>query len=496
MNRSDGNHPVAKEEPAPMQLLLDVAQYLVWRPRDHFVTHLFHVPEGASRVGLVLSFPREEMRLFVSLHDPEHGFRGNRMPTSGDMSDEIVMQLWVAPDDASEGAMPGGLPAGEWEARVNIRRVTRAAQYRLQVYARFGTVTEARLHDFPESPVVRTEEGWYKGELHSHSTESDGKYPVSTVLQAAGDAGLDYLSLTDHITVSQWHKLNPLVNNQLALIRACEVTSLHQGHANLHGIQEWVDVFVDRPGNGMNRAADAAHAQGGLFCVNHPFSGDLGWRADDFDWSRADLMEIYHNLEGPNNDSQLPLWDHHLRVGRRLVGVGGIDSHDPFVGIHRLGELVTWVHAPELSERGIIEGLRGGRVYVSRGPELRFTAVASNGERAEMWESLPLDRGPVRFEVEVKSAEPLRLFVLKNGYPFDSFPLEARDGGWQTLAFSDDPEQCAYYRLELHAVHQDETYPGIQWRDFTTMRALSNPIWIGRESTGAKNESKKVEHGP
>ncbi len=470
--------PETREETVPREVLLDVTQHLTPEPRVHYIDHAFEVPEGASKVGLTLSFHKERLaQLFISLHSPE-GFRGNRMNPGA--KGDVVLELWVAPREASEGGIPGELRPGAWRAQLDIERLGEETDYHLEVYAEFGLRVDALPADYPADHVSRTEAGWYKGELHAHSTESDGKFPVATVVQAARDTELDFFALTDHFTVSQWRKLAPLVNDRMVLLRSCEVTS-HQGHANLHGIPEWVDVYVDRAGWSMNQVADAVHGHSGLLCVNHPFSGDLGWRAHDFDWQRADLMEIYHNLEGANNHSHLPLWDHHLRLGRRIVGVGGIDSHNPFEGTHKLGQLVTWIYAPELSERGIIEGLRGGRVYVSRGPELRFTAVARDGERAEMWESLPLGRGPVHFEVEVKSEEPQRLFIFKNGYPFDSLAVEGSNGRWQTLTFSDEPEQTAYYRLELHSVFENETYPGIDWRDFSTTQALSNPIWVGWE---------------
>jgi hypothetical protein len=203
-------------------------------------------------------------------------------------------------------------------------------------------------------------------------------------------------------------------------------------------------------------------------------------------------MEIYHNLEGPNNHFQPPLWDHHLRLGKRVVGVGGIDSHHPFDGINRLGQLVTWVHAPELSERGILEGLRRGRVYLSRGPELRFTAADRAGHTAEMWESLPLGGGPVTFQVQLKTALPLRLFLLRDGYPYEMLPVEKPQREWQTFTFVDEPRQPAFYRLELHSVVRSEIYRFVQWRDFTTTQALSNPIWVGWDSLH-KDEAQRTD---
>jgi len=462
---------------AARRVLLQVERHLTPIPRIHYIDHPFQVPEGASKVGLTFSFHKEVLaQLFISLHDP-NSFRGNRMNPGA--KGDVVLELWVAPDGASEGGMAGLLPAGEWRAQLDIEALGEETDYRLEVYAEFGPVPEPIVVNYPADHVVKPEAGWYKGELHAHSTESDGQLPVEDVVQAARDVGLDFLAMSEHFTISQWRKLAPLVNDRLALLRSCEITS-HHGHANLHGIHKWVDVYVDRPGWDMNQAADAVHAQSGLFCINHAFSGSLSWRAYDFDWSKADLLEIYHNLEGPNNNFQPPLWDHHLRVGRRLVGVGGIDTHHPLQGIHRLGQVVTWVHASELSEKGIIEGLRRGRVYASRGPELRFTAANSAGQKADMWESLPLGQGPITFKVQIKSEQPLRLFILRDGYPFDM--LTAGDPGatWQTLTFVDEPKQPTYYRLELHTIRRSKTYRFIQWRDWTTVQALSNPIWVGR----------------
>ena len=466
------------EATSPRRVLLDERRHLTPAPRIHYMNFPFQVPEGASKVGLTFSFHKEKLaQLFISLHDPT-GFRGNRMQPAG--KGDIALQLWVAPDDASEGGLPGPLPAGEWRAQLDLEALGEETDGHLAVYAEFGPVPAPNILHYPENHVVRPAEGWYKGELHAHSTESDGDYPVAEVVQAGIDAGLDFLSLSEHFTTSQWRKLAPLVDRNIALLRSCEITS-HHGHANLHGIREWVDVYVDRPGWDMNQAAQAVHAQGGVFCVNHVFSGFLGWRAYDFDWSRADLMEVYHNLEGPNNSLHPLLWDRHLGEGRRLVGVAGVDTHHLYRGAHRLGELVTWVYAPELSERGIIAGLQRGRVFVSRGPELRWSATGSSGERAEMWESLPLGQGPITFEAWIRNKCPLWLFALKNGYILEVRRIEASEGDWQVFTFEDEPQQPSYYRLELHSIRESDLYPFIHWRDFETTQALTNPIWVGRD---------------
>ncbi len=464
------------------EILLDVQDHLIPEPDVHYINHLFDIPPNASKVGVILSFEKkvDQVQLYISLHDP-NGFRGHQQ-CPGPPGD-FHLDLWVSSNDAVEGALPGLLPAGKWRAQIDFDRLFIEVDYQLIVYAEFNFVPDPVFFTYPENHLVKQEPGWYRGELHAHSSESDGRYPVYTVVEAAIDSGLDFLSLTEHFTISQWRKFVPFLEQPIALIRSCEITA-NLGHANLQGIKEWVDVYVDRPDWSMTQAAEAVHAQGGLFCVNHAFNGYMAWRYFDFDWRQADLIEIYHNLEGCNNDLQLPLWDHLLNSGLRIVGVAGSDSHDPFEGHHKFGRSVTWVYADELSEKGIISGLRRGKVYVSRGPQLRFSASRDTGETAEMWESLPLGDSPVTFCVDVLSDEPLRLFFVKNGFLLNHhIIIKGKPDEWQSIRFTDKPNQPSFYRVELHkntGRTGNKHYPGIYWRDYSTMRALSNPIWVGK----------------
>lgn len=452
--------------------LLDVREHLQPEPRVHYIDHSFIVPEDASLVGLTFTFHKEKLaQLFVSLHSPD-GFRGNRMNPGAKGNVELV--LWVSPNDASEGAIPGALTAGEWFVRVDVEALGEETDYHLIVYAEHGEITDPITLDFSDAPVIRDEPGWYRGELHAHSTESDGKYAVETVVEAAIDTQLDFFALTDHFTVSQWRKLQPYTKH-LALLHSCEITS-HHGHANVHGMKDWVDVYVDRDDWTMNDAADQIHEQDGLFCVNHPFSGRLGWRAYDFDWHRADLMEVYHNLEAINNTYQVGLWDRLLSAGYRIVGVAGIDSHDPFEGRHKLGQLYTYVYCDELSQAGVIHGLKRGQVYLSKGPQLRFF-VSSADATASMWETLTTS-GAINIQAEIMTTETLRLFVFKNGLFFDSVIVEGAADLWQTITFTDYVESDVYYRVELHALQQHPDHTFMQWRDHTTFRAMSNPVWV------------------
>ncbi|HBH13799.1 MAG TPA: hypothetical protein DDX29_11930 [Clostridiales bacterium] len=467
-------------------ILLDIEQKLRRDFSDLYISYPVNVPKNVTKLGLIFNYHNnfsesnsDNVVMFVALHDPE-GFRGHRMNPGG--KGDVSLELWTTPNNSSEGAIPGEIIPGEWTVKIDIRALSIETSYELHVYIETADETPEPINiDYPDAHIVKSEPGWYKGELHAHSTESDGRYEVEDVIDAAKKYGLDFFALTDHTTCSQWYKLAKLQNPSTALIRSMEITS-HLGHANLHGIKNWINVYIDEPGWSANQAAEEVHKQGGLFCVNHAFSGHLSWRDFDLDWGLVDMEEIYHNLEGANNSYQLSLWDQHLNQGFRIVGVAGIDSHNPYEGIHELGQLVTCVYADELSEKGIIEGLRRGQVYISRGPDFRFNAKTGNIEAA-MWESLPQD-GPITLEIDVKWNKPLNLFIIKNGLILDVLKTSSTDDDWQKITFI-DPEpglkNQTYYRVELHDDVLNLPYRGIIWRDFSTMRVLSNPIWVGRK---------------
>ncbi|MFM8642655.1 MAG: PHP domain-containing protein, partial [Phycisphaerales bacterium] len=48
------------------------------------------------------------------------------------------------------------------------------------------------------SPVLAAGPAWYAGDLHSHSTYSDGDSPVADLVAEAERVGLDFYVLTDH----------------------------------------------------------------------------------------------------------------------------------------------------------------------------------------------------------------------------------------------------------------------------------------------------------
>ena len=498
--------PVARPDGGPVRFTGRVSP----EPRVHYLAHEFDLAPGATGLTVTLRYHKRQLcQLFLALFDPQE-YRGTRMNPGG--VGDIVLALRLGEGEAGPGALPGPLHPGRWRALIDIERTSETADYTLEIVAvAAGVSAGAGADGGPTAtpgeghvpapataaaaeltaPAVASGAGWYRGELHAHSWHSDGKVPVAEVVGAARAFGLDFLALTDHFTNAGWGEAVALGDADLAILRGLELTG-HAGHANLHGHGRWVNVYPDGPALDaagrvvavqpgaerwdINDVARAAREEGGLFCVNHAFAGDLGWRYHAFDWDLADLMEIYHHLEGPHNAFQLGLWDEQLRRGRRIVGVAGTDSHHPRDARHRLGQCFTYVHAPELSEAGIIAGLRSGRVYASLGPRLDFWATTTTGDRTTMGGAVS-PGGAVRLGLELRDLRfPAQVFLLKNGYFQEAVAVEPTGPGEaRTVTFTDTPDAPGYYRVEVYAATPQE--PRV-YRQPAALLALTNPIFV------------------
>ncbi len=434
---------------------------------EPYINHEFYVPEGTQRVRVSLEYVKPGIcQLYLSVFAP-NGYRGSRMLPAA--IGAVCLELDLSASFASLGGIAGQIVSGTWRAQLDLERTAYTVDYTVKIELFETAIDETREVEAVEI-VIHNTAGWYKGELHSHSHHSDGRTSVAEVVASARHHGLDFLSLTDHFTTAGWAEL--VQTPDLCLIQGFEITG-HRGHANLHGLAEWVNPFVDEPQSwSINDAAKATHAQNGLFCVNHAFSLDLGWRYHEFDWNNCDLLEIYHHHEGEDNLRQLGLWDELLRAGKRITGVAGTDSHDPFRGRHRLGQVFTVVYATALERSAILAGLRQGAAYVTLGPDLGFTASHAT-KTVGMGETLEKN-GAVRLNIEIMQLEqPARLVVLKNGWYFKHLDLSPVN---HEIQLEDTQPETGYYRLELYArVSQNTLGSGRAWAQTL---CLSNPIFM------------------
>lgn len=401
----------------------------------------FSVPEGVERITVEFDYGGRENKTTIDLgllgpdgFDGRDGFRG----WSGGNKRRFTIGAW----DATASYRAGTLTPGTWRLLLgfpNVRRDARA-QYTAKIW--FDRADEAAAIT-PDSAARRAGPGWYRGDLHLHSGQSDGTCdtragkrgpcPLFLTLQKASEAGLDFVAVTEHNTVSHLQPLRELAQHfdDLLLIPGIEITTF-QGHANAFGVMRPIDFRVGSASvPDWNAVLGQVAAQHALVSINHPLvpAGEIcmgcRWLPEpEVDYAKLHAVEVVNGADAETPISGIPFWHERLDAGHRLTGIGGSDSHDPGVRVSRLGASrlaapTTVVYARELSQPAILDGLRSGRVYVdvqeTRGRTLDFSARTGGGV-AQMGEVLALgDGAQAEFTVTANGVAGGRVEVLVDG---------------------------------------------------------------------------------
>jgi hypothetical protein len=230
---------------------------------------------------------------------------------------------------------------------------------------------------------------WYRGNLHTHTTNSDGDSTPDVVVAWYRDAGYDFLVLTDHdfLTLPEDHAR---VAGRMRLLPGEEI-SAGDIHVNGIGIADVVaPVVLDTPLETLQVNVDAARAAGGIATVNHP---NYHWRLSPDDLAAltgCDLFEVHNagpetnNLGRPGHPSHEEMWDLVLSGGRRLFGVAVDDAHHFAVWgrpYSNPGRAWVQVRAEHPAQAELLEALEAGDFYATTGVQLEDVS-ATGGELA------------------------------------------------------------------------------------------------------------------
>ena len=394
--------------------------------------------------------------LNLSLYDPEGRFVGR-----WDWSSERPVRISSA--YSSPGFTPIKIISGSWVGEIEVHViVTEECQYRLKV-SLIEKTDEKGSRPLKKKLIKKSspkhEKAWYGGEMHVHSHHSDGKNTVAEIVEAARREKLDFISLTDHNTVSGF---SSIPNDEgLLVIRGMELTTYY-GHALTLGLSSFINWHSKGKSRNINEIIDEVHAQRGLFAMAHPFSiGDpvcagCTWKLGNVDYHKVDLMEVWAGCWAERkveNSRALRLWNELLNQGFKVVGISGRDWHD--VNEKKKSRLPrTFVCADSLSEHKILEGLRKGRVIVSSGPVVNFSAKYGD-RKYEYGDEINL-RGKklISFQIQIENLKgPSELQMIKNGLRLFNSSLEK--GESHRISFSELPEGNSWYRCEIYTENEE-----------------------------------------
>ena len=250
------------------------------------------------------------------------------------------------------------------------------------------------------------DKGFYKANLHCHSTVSDGKKTPEELKEMYLKQGYSVIAFTDHDVLVPHSELNSEdflalngyeieINEEISdnynLCKTCHLCLIGLDENNLTQVcyhrekylfgnaPKYRDKIKFDPSKPdferkytpecINTIISEAKKAGFFVTYNHPV-----WSCENLNeygkYIGMDAMEIcnYSSLYGGYNEHNESQYDDLLRAGRRIYCISADDNHnyvsDCFGGF-------TVINAPKLEYKAITDALANGNFYASQGPEIK-----------------------------------------------------------------------------------------------------------------------------
>ena len=223
---------------------------------------------------------------------------------------------------------------------------------------------------------------WLKGNIHTHTTESDGDASPQHVAEWYKQHGYDFLVLSDHNHLTVLDEAAKHADDWPYLIPGEEVTSRLFGntvpvHVNAIGIDSVIEpAYEETAQKTLQENVNRIREAGGLPSINHP---NYKWTLNAqnlVDTTGTWAVEVYNGHSGSNSYggggmmSIEEMWDLALSAGNRMFGVATDDSHhyhesSPQLANPGRGWIV--VKAENLDRPDLMQAMSEGEFYSSSG---------------------------------------------------------------------------------------------------------------------------------
>lgn len=241
-----------------------------------------------------------------------------------------------------------------------------------------------------QDPAFSAPGRFWRGNLHTHSTRSDGVVEPEEVCRRYRAEGYDFLAITDHFMGPYGY---PIVDT--SAYRTPDFTTilgaeLHSG--KMENGELWHILAVGLPPDfapshtpsffpveGMETGpeiAQRARDAGAYVAIAHPEWGGLSLN-DARSLEAAHSVEIYNHGCQVGADRAEGFWhlDRLLEEGRRLTLCATDDAH--FTEPDHFGGW-TMVKAEENTPEALLAALKAGHMYASTGPEIHDIVWSEN----------------------------------------------------------------------------------------------------------------------
>jgi len=290
---------------------------------------------------------------------------------------------------------------------------------------------------------------FYRGNLHGHSTNSDGRWAPAEYIRQYRQNGYDFVALTDHCTEDHGFDISDTREYRDADFTTLLGAELHPGQIesgsawHLLAVGLPLDFETRREGDTGASVARRAMAAGAFVAATHP-----NWYAftvADFETlDGADAVECYNGGCDEETDRGYS-WhfiDMLLHRGHR-VGAIAVDDVHAAPGTNDFMRGWVYVKAESLEPAALLRALKAGHYYSSTGAQLHNVELHGR-------EKLVVECSPAR-QILVTGEGAGARRVSGSGLRGAEFDLSDVESRWLRVTV----------------------------RDAAGGRAWTNPLWLG-----------------
>jgi len=220
---------------------------------------------------------------------------------------------------------------------------------------------------------------WYKGNLHAHTTESDGDAPPEQVAAWYAGHGYDFLAISDHNTLTLLPE--DATGPRPLMVPGEELTVQLEGQERAVYVNCVGNLKTIEPVNAgsvlstIQANVDAVVAAGALAIAAAPFDRPGFDSSSMREIHGVGLMDVYNAhpmiVEGdPDEFSFEDLWDGLLTAGMTVFATATDDAHNFLeFGPDKANPGGAWIYlrADDLSVASVLSALTDGEFYSTTG---------------------------------------------------------------------------------------------------------------------------------
>ena len=212
---------------------------------------------------------------------------------------------------------------------------------------------------------------WFKGNLHLHTSRSDGRLNLAEASAYYVERGYDFIAITDHMVPFIGAELDNKL--PIMILDGIELDGKDYQGSRLHVV---CIGGIDGISKDMTlmEALEKAGSQGSFLIWAHPH------------WSGNTVADVlrheFHGIEVYNHLCEIAYgkgngafhWDSVLEQQPDMLGLATDDNHFKEGSPPQVGGWIM-VNAPELSPEAIMASIRKGNFYSSTGPDFKWIYI-------------------------------------------------------------------------------------------------------------------------